>query len=171
MKKLRVLTPAVAKEKLVGSNPLEQACADFEAQSALIGDVLETGLFDLSGRVLVRWRTLDGVLNEHWLPVVRGLSLNQGDLVLLLRPGNWHEWLVIQALAAGAQPLSPTPLSVQPTVDKRRLEIEAQDEIVLRCGKASITLRGNGRVVIRGAYVESRSEGTNRIKGGNVQIN
>lgn len=32
-------------------------------------------------------------------------------------------------------------------------------------------LRRNGRVVIRGAYVETRSRGVNRIKGGSVQIN
>jgi hypothetical protein len=56
-------------------------------------------------------------------------------------------------------------------VDGQRVVIEAQDEIVLRCGEASITLRRNGRVVVRGAYVETRSRGVNRIKGGSVQIN
>jgi hypothetical protein len=56
-------------------------------------------------------------------------------------------------------------------VDGRRVEIEAADEIVLRCGQASIVLRRNGRVVIRGTYVETRSRGVNRIKGGSVEIN
>ena len=56
-------------------------------------------------------------------------------------------------------------------VDGRRVELEAADEIVLRCGKASIVLRRNGRVVIRGTYVETRSRGVNRIKGGSVEIN
>jgi hypothetical protein len=56
-------------------------------------------------------------------------------------------------------------------IDGRRVELEAADEIVLRCGQASITLRRNGRVVIRGTYVESRSRGVNRIKGGSVEIN
>jgi hypothetical protein len=56
-------------------------------------------------------------------------------------------------------------------LDGRRVVLDAQDEIVLRCGEASITLRRNGRVVIRGAYVETRSRGVNRIKGGSVQIN
>ena len=40
-----------------------------------------------------------------------------------------------------------------------------------RCGKASITLRRNGRVLIRGFRVETRAEAVNRIKGGSVQIN
>lgn len=56
-------------------------------------------------------------------------------------------------------------------VDGRRVEIEAADEIVLRCGQASIVLRRNGRVVIRGTYVETRSRGVNRVKGGSVEIN
>ncbi len=56
-------------------------------------------------------------------------------------------------------------------VDGKRVCIEGKDEIVLRCGEASITLRRNGRLVIKGAYVESHSKGTNRIKGGSVQIN
>jgi len=57
----------------------------------------------------------------------------------------------------------------QPT--PQRLQLEGRDEVVLRCGKASITLRRNGRVVIRGTYLESRSRGVNRVKGGSVEIN
>ena len=60
---------------------------------------------------------------------------------------------------------------IQADVDGKRVRVTAQDEIVLQCGSASVTLRRNGRVIIRGTYVESRSDGTNRIKGGQVQIN
>ncbi|RKH55960.1 hypothetical protein D7V93_21385 [Corallococcus llansteffanensis] len=49
--------------------------------------------------------------------------------------------------------------------------IEGKDELVLQCGKASITLRRNGKVIIKGTYVETHSEGVNRIKGGSVQFN
>ncbi len=56
-------------------------------------------------------------------------------------------------------------------VDGRRVVIEGKDEVVLRCGEASITLRRNGKVVIRGLYVESHAAGTNRVKGGTVKIN
>jgi hypothetical protein len=61
------------------------------------------------------------------------------------------------------------PLHAQ--VDGKRVVIEGQDEIVLQCGQASITLRRNGRVVIRGTYVETRAAGVNRIRGGSVAIN
>lgn len=60
---------------------------------------------------------------------------------------------------------------LEATVDGRRVVIDGKDEIVLRCGKASITLRRNGKIVIRGTYVESWAAGTNRIKGGAVRIN
>lgn len=56
-------------------------------------------------------------------------------------------------------------------LDGKRVRIEGADEIVLECGKASITLRRNGKIIIRGAYVETHSEGTNRIKGAQVKLN
>jgi uncharacterized protein (DUF2345 family) len=80
----------------------------------------------------------------------------------------------VSAPAAGPATEAPAveePKPIEVLVDGKRVVIDARDEIVLQCGKASITLRRNGRIVIRGTYVETRSQGTNRIKGGNVQIN
>ena len=56
-------------------------------------------------------------------------------------------------------------------VDGKRVIFDAKEEIVLRCGKASITLTKAGKVIIRGAYLLNRSSGVNKIKGGSVQIN
>ena len=56
-------------------------------------------------------------------------------------------------------------------VDGKTLEVTAKEEIVLRCGKSSITLTRAGKIIIRGTYVISRSSGVNRIKGGTVEIN
>lgn len=56
-------------------------------------------------------------------------------------------------------------------VDGERVAIRARDALELRCGKASVTLTRAGKVIIRGAYVSTRSSGVNRIKGGSVQIN
>lgn len=56
-------------------------------------------------------------------------------------------------------------------VDGERIEFTAQREIVLRCGKASITLTRSGKVLIRGEYVLSRSAGVNQVQGGAVHIN
>lgn len=56
-------------------------------------------------------------------------------------------------------------------VDGNRIVIEGKDEIVLKCGDASITLTKSGKIVIRGKYLVNRSSGVNRILGGSVQIN
>lgn len=61
--------------------------------------------------------------------------------------------------------------SVNFEVDGERVIFTANKEIVLNCGKASITLTSAGKVLIRGAHLLSRSTGVNRIKGGSIQLN
>ena len=56
-------------------------------------------------------------------------------------------------------------------VDGKRVVIKGYEEVVLQCGEASITLRANGKVIIRGAQIESHARGLNRIKGGGVKVN
>ncbi|PTL82722.1 DUF6484 domain-containing protein [Vitiosangium sp. GDMCC 1.1324] len=76
---------------------------------------------------------------------------------------------LLDAVLAQSAPIEEQP--VEAHVDGKRVVIEGQDEIVLRCGQASITLRRNGRVVIKGTQIESHASGTHRIKGGSVQVN
>ncbi len=61
--------------------------------------------------------------------------------------------------------------SVEGEADRERLVLSADKEIVLRCGEASITLTRAGKVLIRGAYLLSRSSGVNRIQGGSIELN
>lgn len=56
-------------------------------------------------------------------------------------------------------------------IDGKRVVLEGKDEIVLKCGDASITLKRDGKVILRGAYIETQASGVNRIKGGSVKIN
>lgn len=63
------------------------------------------------------------------------------------------------------------PGQVEVDADGERLVVTAKERIVLRCGKASITLTKAGKVLIEGSYLLSRSAGVNRIKGGSVQLN
>lgn len=76
--------------------------------------------------------------------------------------------LLDEVLEAAARPAQQ---AVEARVDGQRVVIEGKDEIVLECGQASITLRRNGRVVIRGTVIDSQASGTHRIKGGSVQVN
>jgi hypothetical protein len=71
--------------------------------------------------------------------------------------------VIIGIFGAGAPPSA--------TVDGRRVELTGQDEVVLTCGKASITLTKAGKVIIKGTYVSTASTGVQRITGGSVQIN
>lgn len=57
------------------------------------------------------------------------------------------------------------------TRDGERMVIEARREVVLRCGKASLTLTADGRVTIRGTELLSRARGANRVQGASVQLN
>ena len=70
-----------------------------------------------------------------------------------------------------AAPAEAAEKRIDVQLDGERLVFAADKEIVLRCGKSSITLTRAGKVLIRGAYLLSRSSGVNRIKGGSVQIN
>ncbi len=70
-----------------------------------------------------------------------------------------------------AWPLPEQPGQVEVDADGERLVVSAKEQLVLRCGKASITLTNAGKVLIQGAYVSSRASGVMRIKGGSVQIN
>jgi hypothetical protein len=60
---------------------------------------------------------------------------------------------------------------VKAKVDDDQVTLSAEKEIVLQCGKSSITLTKAGKIIIRGEYLLSRSTGVNKIKGGSVQIN
>lgn len=54
---------------------------------------------------------------------------------------------------------------------EERLVLSAEKEIVLRCGEASITLRADGKIILRGTHLLQRSSGPLRLKGGSVSIN
>ncbi|MEM7257888.1 MAG: DUF6484 domain-containing protein [Pseudomonadota bacterium] len=66
---------------------------------------------------------------------------------------------------------TPDDRQTQVIIDGEAVRLTAKREMILKCGKASITLTSAGKVIIRGKYISTRSSGVNRIKGGSVQIN
>jgi hypothetical protein len=103
---------------------------------------------DLHGRHIGRKVLLLFENGDASLPIVTGL---------LQQPSAW--------------PLAEKPAQVEVDADGERLLLSARNQLVLKCGKASITLTREGKVLIQGSYVSSRSTGVIRIKGGSVQLN
>jgi hypothetical protein len=71
--------------------------------------------------------------------------------------------------APEARPDSVPELSQLASADLQ--VIQGKESLVLQCGRASITLLCNGRISIKGTYVETCAEGINHIMGGSVRIN
>jgi len=99
----------------------------------------------------------DDLGREVALSFIGGDSARPLILGFLIRPG------------APGQANPSDPVDVQ--VDGESVTLTGKQQIVLKCGKASITLTRAGKIIIKGAYLSSRSTGVNRIKGGSVQIN
>ena len=80
--------------------------------------------------------------------------------------------IVIGVLREGnAWPAGKEPAHVEVQADGERVIISAKRQLVLSCGQARITLTHEGKVLIEGTYISSRSSGLHRIKGGAVHIN
>ena len=93
------------------------------------------------------------------------------DVALLFEDGDPERPIVIGCFL-DQHATSPELVShVDVDVDGQRLTVTARDQMVLRCGKASITLTRAGKILVQGAYISNRSSGVLRIKGGSVQIN
>lgn len=95
------------------------------------------------------------------------------SLVLAFEDGDVERPIVLGVLERGPLDagVSTVAQRFEAVVDGERRVIEAEREIVLRCGEASITLTRAGKVLIKGQQIVSRATGVNRIKGAAVDIN
>jgi hypothetical protein len=91
------------------------------------------------------------------------VMFEDGDPALPIIVGCLHD-----AHPSGLQPRAG---SIEVEADGQRLVVSARDQIVLRCGKASISLTKDGKLILEGEYVSTQSSGVLRLKGGSVQIN
>ena len=87
----------------------------------------------------------------------------------LLRPGDGMD-----DPDDGTTELDMAPAPMRVSVDDQAeeiVDITGKEQVVIRCGRASITLTKAGKILLRGAYISSRSSGANRIKGGSIHLN
>ena len=104
-------------------------------------------------------RTVLVLLNEQTQPVIVGAVAQR----------LWDTHDADAPSGAHAKLPAGDPVSVQ--LDKRRVDLEATDEIRLTCGKSSLVMRRDGTVIVRGVKIVSRATQSNKIRGGTVSIN
>jgi hypothetical protein len=99
---------------------------------------------------------------DQRLPIIAGL--------LQAEPGAALLGSLLHGPPQAAAASVPTR-GLEARLDGKRVVLEGEHEVVLRCGEASVTLRRDGKIILRGAYIETTAKGVNRIRGGSVKIN
>ena len=93
------------------------------------------------------------------------------EAVLLFEDGDPVRPILVGIVQSPTPKRADSSRTLDVTLDGHRLTLSAEQEISIRCGEASITLTRAGKVLIKGAYLLSKSTGPNRIKGGSVHLN
>jgi hypothetical protein len=124
--------------------------------AATVVDVLD------SGEIAVRIDGRRGHVVCDFLETSRAdhPSLQPGDRVMLLVPDG-----------AQAKPAVVGKIGAYRRPDRRQVIVDADEELIVRCGEASITFRKSGQILIKGLDIVSTARKRNRVRGGSVQIN
>ena len=166
--------PLGSVKHTIDSNQKEITSSE-KIDGVVIGKVVTC---DASGAVTVDYpdNPADRPLFAASIALISADDINK-DVALMFEADNPLRPIIMGRLQRTAKQEEKIPAEAISTevkdvqLDGKRLTFTAEQEIVLRCGEASITLTRAGKVIIRGEYLLSRSTGTNRIKGGSVQIN
>lgn len=164
---------ALAEAEARGTHPFAQpasAAAEERMDGVRIGELVavQDGVVPL---VIFPGQPGTAAIRALTVPYLSSKDIGKA-VVLSFADGSVNRPIVMGCLVDDrARPLGPELRQVEVDVDGRSLVVSAKDEIVLRCGKASLTLTRAGKVLIRGTHVVSRSSGANLVKGGTVEIN
>jgi len=135
------------------------------------------------GPVLVRWPGAAAPVAARVTAPIDAAGLEraarEGQEALLVFEDGRLDRPILVALLASATPhldaLLAAPAAAAPRpdarLDGRRVVVEAGRELILRCGKASLTMTEDGKVTLRGFQIVTQADGVQKIRGAKVQIN
>jgi len=112
-----------------------------------------------------------GNAKDHAIPARSTAALTGDDIskevALLFEDGDIERPLIVGRI------VEPARVEDEPSVvrDGELVKVSAQEQLELRCGKASIVMKKTGHITIRGTYVTSHASASNRIRGGSVNLN
>lgn len=135
----------------------------------LVGEVIDTHHPHRSGRLLVRWERAAGEACEAWLVAIQGVRARIGDRVLLVRPGNYSEWIATAVLGgppAPAQPVAPAAA--------RRIELDDGEavQVVAADGTPLVAIEPSSRgpvVRVLGRDLEIATSGRLRLSADRIE--
>jgi hypothetical protein len=136
----------------------------------LVGECLDTHNPHLPRRVLVRARDEDGKPVVAWLPVLADLRVRAGHKVLLSKPDNWPEPIVVGAIEGLEQTEAPTRVDDGPA-----LRLERGQAIVITdpAGQPLFELQATAdgpRIALLGADVSIDTKGSLRIGAERIEL-
>jgi hypothetical protein len=120
---------------------------------------------------------------ERSVPVAIGVDLPDDALVraaivghrgLVIRTNETRRRLVLVGLVRERVSTAAREAGISQvtaTLDGDTVDLKADTQIELRCGKARITLHRDGRIEVSGTHVLNRSRGPMKLKGATVEIN
>jgi hypothetical protein len=115
------------------------------------------------------WLWVDTVggrpLRCEWLQGPSGSVPSIGERVLLLIAAEAS----VPGIVLGR--VGPVPAAPAEGSCSAHVRLVATESLSLQCGAASIELRADGKVMVRGEDVLLRAKGTQRIRAGTVSIN
>ncbi len=126
---------------------------------------------NIAGSVLSRVATNLSSVNvkggKLTIPVV--IIFEDGDSMLPIIIGVIRDKILPVKLNEGLE--VPVERPKEGLIDGKTIVFNAEDKIALKCGKSSITLQKNGKVLIKGTQITSRSSGSQKIKGSVISMN
>jgi hypothetical protein len=95
------------------------------------------------------------------------------EVALLFEDGRKDSPLIIGRIMEPVRLPVATPAMLPQVIadEDQPIVIKSRRALEFRCGKASITMKADGTVTIRGTQILTRAERTNRVQGATVALN